>query len=41
MFNFLSTLPELGDSLWRIIMVNGAVKLATEGSKCLEKIAGS
>ncbi|ACS79961.1 sulfurtransferase-like selenium metabolism protein YedF [Maridesulfovibrio salexigens] len=38
MFNFLSTLPELGDSLWRIIMVNGAVKLATEGSKCLEKL---
>ncbi|WP_320008311.1 sulfurtransferase-like selenium metabolism protein YedF [Maridesulfovibrio sp.] len=38
MFNFLSTLPELGDSLWRIIMVNSAVKLATEGHKCLEKI---
>lgn len=38
MFNFISTLPELGDSLWRIIMVNGAVKLATEGSKCLEKL---
>ncbi|WP_421901868.1 sulfurtransferase-like selenium metabolism protein YedF [Maridesulfovibrio sp.] len=38
MFNFISTLPELGDSLWRIIMVNGAVKLATEGSKCLDKL---
>ncbi|NDV27909.1 sulfurtransferase-like selenium metabolism protein YedF [Desulfovibrio sp. JC010] len=38
MFNFISTLPELGDSLWRIIMVNGAVKLAVEGSKCLEKL---
>ncbi|NDV24679.1 sulfurtransferase-like selenium metabolism protein YedF [Desulfovibrio sp. JC022] len=38
MFNFISTLPELDGSLWRIIMVNGAVKLATEGSKCLEKL---
>ncbi len=38
MFNFLSTLPELGDSLWRIIMVNSAVKLATEDHKCLEKL---
>jgi selenium metabolism protein YedF len=38
MFNFISTLPELGDSLWRIIMVNSAVKLATEDSKCLEKL---
>ncbi|WP_319781288.1 sulfurtransferase-like selenium metabolism protein YedF [Maridesulfovibrio sp.] len=38
MFNFISTLPELGDSLWRIIMVNSAVKLATEGNKCLEKL---
>ncbi|WP_031484030.1 sulfurtransferase-like selenium metabolism protein YedF [Maridesulfovibrio frigidus] len=38
MFNFVSTLPELGDSLWRIIMVNGAVKLATDGHPCLEKL---
>ena len=29
MGNFLATLPELGDALWRIILVNGAVKLAT------------
>ncbi len=38
MFNFVSTLPELGDSLWRIILVNGAVKLSTEGHSCLEKL---
>jgi selenium metabolism protein YedF len=36
MGNFLNTLPELGDSLWRIIMVNGAVKLATASSPAIE-----
>lgn len=39
MLNFLATLPELGSGLWRIILVNGAVKLATEGHPCLEKLA--
>lgn len=29
MGNFLNTLPELGDCLWRIVMLNGAVRLAT------------
>ena len=29
MGNFLKTLPELGDELWRIVMVNGAVRLTT------------
>lgn len=38
MFNFISTLPELGDSLWRIIMVNSAVKLSAKGHPCLEKL---
>ncbi len=38
MFNFIATLPELGESLWRIIMVNSAVKLATENHTCLEKL---
>lgn len=38
MFNFVSTLPELGESLWRIVMVNSGVKLATEGNPCLEKL---
>jgi len=38
MMNFLATLPELGDELWRIVMVNGGVKLACDGNPCLEKI---
>ncbi|SDL21794.1 selenium metabolism protein YedF [Maridesulfovibrio ferrireducens] len=38
MFNFVATLSELGDSLWRIILVNGAVKLATAGHTCLETL---
>jgi selenium metabolism protein YedF len=36
MYNFLLTLKELGDELWRIVMVNGGVKLATQNSACLE-----
>ncbi|BDQ36173.1 hypothetical protein SYK_05330 [Pseudodesulfovibrio nedwellii] len=38
MFNFLSTLKELGNDLWRIVMVNGAVKLAVEDSRCLKAL---
>jgi len=38
MFNFLGTLPELGEKLWRIVLVNGGVKLACEGHPCLEKL---
>lgn len=38
MVNFLSTLPELDSDLWRIVLVNGGVKLACEGSPCLEKL---
>lgn len=38
MLNFLATLPELGEELWRIVMVNGGVKLACEGHPCLEKL---
>ncbi|MDD4952208.1 MAG: sulfurtransferase-like selenium metabolism protein YedF [Desulfovibrionaceae bacterium] len=38
MFNFLATLPELGPHLWRVILVNGAVRLAVAASPCLEKI---
>lgn len=38
MLNFLATLPELGGRLWRIVLVNGGVKLACEGHPCLEKI---
>ncbi|PKN43153.1 MAG: sulfurtransferase-like selenium metabolism protein YedF [Deltaproteobacteria bacterium HGW-Deltaproteobacteria-18] len=38
MGNFLNTLPELGDTLWRIIMVNGAVKLATTTNPAVEAL---
>jgi len=38
MFNFLGTLPEMGERLWRIVLVNGGVKLACEGHPCLEKL---
>lgn len=38
MDNFLSTLPELGDSLWRIILLNGGVKLASRPGKALDSL---
>ena len=38
MYNFLGTLPELGERLWRIVLVNGGVKLSTEGHPCLDKL---
>lgn len=38
MTNFLNTLPELGDALWRIIMVNGGVRLATDANPAIEKL---
>lgn len=38
MVNFLSTLPELGPELWRVVLVNAGVHLAVEGSPCLEKL---
>lgn len=38
MFNFLSTLKELGNDLWRIVMVNGGVKLAVKDSRCLDAL---
>lgn len=42
MKNFFGTLPELGDSLWRIILLNGGVALAAEGSPVLTELqAGS
>ena len=33
MYNFIVTLRELGPDLWRIILVNGGVKLAIQGSR--------
>lgn len=38
MKNFLSTLPEMGDSLWRIVLLNGGVTLAAEGSPVLAEL---
>ncbi len=38
MKNFLSTLPEMGSALWRIILLNGGVTLAAEGSPVLEQL---
>lgn len=38
MYNFLGTLPELGSALWRVVLVNGGVKLATYSHPCLEKL---
>ena len=38
MENFLATLPELGSSLWMIILVNGGVKLAAREGKALESL---
>jgi selenium metabolism protein YedF len=31
-FNFIDTLMEMGEELWRVILVNGGVKLAVEDS---------
>ncbi len=38
MENFLSTLPEFGKELWKVIMVNGGVKLATTQGKSLDAL---
>jgi selenium metabolism protein YedF len=35
LFNFIGTLKEMGPELWRLIFLNGGVKLAIEGSECL------
>lgn len=36
--NFLATLKEMGPDLWRLILVNGGVKFAVEGSESLGKL---
>jgi selenium metabolism protein YedF len=33
--NFIATVKEMGPELWRLILLNGGVKLAVEGSECL------
>jgi selenium metabolism protein YedF len=38
MVNFLRTLKEMGDDLWRLVFVNNGVKLTIEGSEVLEDL---
>lgn len=38
MENFLATVPEFGESLWRVILLNGGVKLAATPGPCLEQL---
>jgi selenium metabolism protein YedF len=38
MHNYIATLPEMGASLWRILLLNSGVKLAVEGSQDLENL---
>jgi selenium metabolism protein YedF len=40
MKNFISTLKEMGDDLWRIVLVNNGVRLAVAGSEYLEELKG-
>ncbi|MCE5335146.1 MAG: sulfurtransferase-like selenium metabolism protein YedF [Desulfobacteraceae bacterium] len=36
--NFIGTLKEMGTELWRVILVNGGVKFAVEGSESLDRL---
>jgi selenium metabolism protein YedF len=38
MKNFLASLPEFGPDLWRLILLNGGVKLAVKGSLVLDEL---
>jgi selenium metabolism protein YedF len=38
MVNFLRTLKEMGDEMWRLVFVNNGVKLTIEGSEVLEDL---
>lgn len=38
MGNFIATLPEMGEQLWRIVLLNGGVKLACEEGKALDAL---
>jgi len=41
--NFIRTMKEMGGDLWRLVLLNGAVKLAVEGSEALphlQELAG-
>ncbi len=38
MHNFLATLPEMGTSLWRVVLLNGGVRLAATEGPALESL---
>ena len=38
MATFLATLPEMGDALWRLILLNGGVKLAATPGNALQSL---
>lgn len=38
MGNFVATLPELGPRLWRIVLINGGVKLASQPGPALDAL---
>lgn len=38
MLNFLDTLPELGEELWRVVLVNSGVHLAVKDHEASEKL---
>jgi selenium metabolism protein YedF len=38
MLNFMDTLPELGNELWRVVLLNSAVKLSASDNAALEKL---
>jgi selenium metabolism protein YedF len=40
MVNFIKTLKEMGDELWRLVLVNNGVKLTIDGSQVLEDLKG-
>ena len=40
MINFIKTLKEMGDELWRLVFVNSGVKLTVDGAGTLEDLKG-
>ncbi len=36
--NFIKTMKEMKDDLWRVVLLNGGVKLAVEGSEALPSL---
>ncbi len=38
MLNFIATLPEMGENLWKVVMVNSGVRLTIEDSPVLDSL---